>query len=204
MANAATRDWQFAVYLDDTLIGDHHFSVIEDAAGIEVRSDARFSVKLLSFEIYHYLHSARERWREQCLASIEAQTDDNGKRTRIEGHAEAASAPAIATKSAGVFVLTGAQGSQRIDGCLHSFAYWNRRFLDVPRLLNPQDGNVVDATLSQGSDDSISVRGVATAARRYTLKAPGKLIDLWYDSDGQWLALESTTESGRRVRYRLN
>jgi hypothetical protein len=41
-------------------------------------------------------------------------------------------------------------------------------------------------------------------AQRYHLHGPEMEIDLWYSAQGDWLALESLTRKGRRVRYVLN
>jgi hypothetical protein len=42
------------------------------------------------------------------------------------------------------------------------------------------------------------------SARRYALRGEKIAIDLWYSLDNDWLALESTTSGGRRVRYQIN
>ena len=52
-------------------------------------------------------------------------------------------------------------------------------------------------------DDTMQVRGAAVAAKRYRISGPKNPIDLWYSPGGEWLALESTLEGGRRLRYRL-
>ena len=41
---------------------------------------------------------------------------------------------------------------------------------------------------------------VARSARRFALKTEDADIDLWYDNDGQWLALE-TEAGGKRLQY---
>ena len=40
-------------------------------------------------------------------------------------------------------------------------------------------------------------------ASRYRLTGDKLEIDLWYDSNNQWLALQSTTENGSQLRYQL-
>jgi uncharacterized protein DUF6134 len=48
--------------------------------------------------------------------------------------------------------------------------------------------------------DSIAINGRAVTASHHQLIAPGLAIDLWY-ADGDWVALESTTTRGGRLRY---
>src|SRR5512147_1951270 len=82
-------EWNFKVYLDDTPVGYHRFTLTETAAGRELRSEARFDVKLLLFTAYSYRHEATESWRGNCLTSLEASTDDNGDLTAVKGMLEA-------------------------------------------------------------------------------------------------------------------
>jgi hypothetical protein len=46
------------------------------------------------------------------------------------------------------------------------------------------------------------VRGRPVAASRHRLTGPGLSIDLWY-AGAEWVALESSLEGGRRLRYEL-
>jgi len=52
-------------------------------------------------------------------------------------------------------------------------------------------------------EESLQVRGRNVLARRYALHAAKFRIDVWYVADRQWVQLESTTESGRRLRYQI-
>ncbi len=189
---AQAREWQFAVYLDDDLIGTHRFTLTEQGDSRLVSSEARFSVKLLSFEIYRYQHQASEVWRGDCLERLTARTDDNGTVTEVDARSEG---PSVRVKRTG--------GSELVSGCLRSYAYWNPRLLVAPRLINAQDGVIADVSFVMIGADTIRSRGQNVPARRHQLKTPKLAIDLWYDATGEWLALESTTASGRRVRYRL-
>jgi hypothetical protein len=41
------------------------------------------------------------------------------------------------------------------------------------------------------------------SASAYRLGGEGLTIDLWYDTQGRWLALESALPDGGTLRYRL-
>jgi hypothetical protein len=77
------------------------------------------------------------------------------------------------------------------QGCTMSFAYWNPLILKRAELLNAQTGEI----------ETVSVAALGDG--RYRITGPKHPIDLWYSSDGQWLALESPLASGRRLRYQL-
>jgi hypothetical protein len=62
----------------------------------------------------------------------------------------------------------------------------------------------VNVTVTPGGEEALLVRGNPVMARRYALRGPDLAIDLWYSPSNEWLALESTTEGGRRLRYQIN
>jgi hypothetical protein len=188
------RHWRFAAYLDDSPIGFHEFSISRGKDGaLEVISRAEFRVKILILEAYHYLHEAHEVWLGGCLGRLEARTDDNGEQSALAGEA-----------AAGAFRLRAGTESRRIDGCVHSFAYWDRKLLEAGRLLNAQTGAYEPVELQPLGSETIRVRGVPTTAQRVALKLPRSRIDLWYSPQGEWLGLETATDSGRRIQYRLD
>ncbi len=49
----------------------------------------------------------------------------------------------------------------------------------------------------------IQVRGKPTPSRSFRLYAEKMQIDLWYSEDQQWLALESITENGGKLIYKI-
>jgi len=197
MTARPVNEWRFSVSLDGKPIGYHHFELVERGAERELRSEARFAVKFLFIDAYRYAHDNRELWRGDCLAQIEARTDDNGTRNVVRG-----------AQSAARFVVSTAQRITELDSCVRTFAYWNPQILDATHLLNPQTGEYVPVRVVRLGEDTLAIRGIAQAAERYRLigDAAGSerlRIDLWYSPSREWLALESTTEDGRRLRYQL-
>ncbi|MEJ2106858.1 MAG: DUF6134 family protein [Acidiferrobacteraceae bacterium] len=189
-----TREWRFNVYLDDTRIGQHDFRLSEQEDGRRrIDIDARFDVKLLFFTAYRYRHSNTELWQQRCLRSIRASTDDNGDRLLVQGSAED-----------GLFRLERGADQGPLSRCVMSFAYWDPAILKADRLLNSQTGEYVDINVVPLGNDLITVAGEAVPASRYRLLAGEAVIDLWYGTDsGRWLALQSTTTSGRTLSYRM-
>ena len=84
-----------------------------------------------------------------------------------------------------------------------SFAYWNPEFLRQERLINTQNGEVVDVEVSDPELVQLEVRGDQRKAWKYQLQAVEMQIDLWYSENNEWLALESDAKGGRRLRYEL-
>jgi hypothetical protein len=85
-----------------------------------------------------------------------------------------------------------------------TFAYWNPAILRRTHLINPETGVDVPVTITLSGEQDIQVRNAPVPARHDHLQGPKVDIDLWYSTEGDWLALESVVEKGRRVRYVLH
>jgi hypothetical protein len=187
-----TKHYDFRVFLDDKDIGHHRFSVSSVDARTHVTSEARFDVKFLFMTVYEYLHSNSEVWEQDCLRTIRATTDDNGETLSVAGQYRDDH-----------LLLETPVGQQKLEGCIRTFAYWDPDLLTSGRLLNPQTGEIVPVSIEPLGESTVDVRGERVPARRLRLNNHEFAIDLWYSADEEWLALESTTENGRRLRYLL-
>jgi Family of unknown function (DUF6134) len=178
-AVASNSSHEFEVLLDSRPIGTHRFDVSRASDGThQVTSVAAFDVKFLGFNAYRYRHQATERWSRGCLAQIDASTDDNGKRLRV--------------------------ARELRDGCMSSYAYWDPEHLLKQReLLNPQTGEIDAVKVETVGEETLMVRGAPVRADRYRLRSEKFVIDLWYSKTGEWLQLDSSTDSKRQLRYRL-
>jgi hypothetical protein len=195
MASTAVRAQQvfdFDVNLDKRPIGTHRFTVSREADGsTRIQSTASFDVRFLGIAAYRYRHQATEQWQGDCLAAIEASTNDNGRSLQVSG----------LRRDAGFQLQQPA--ATALPACVSAYAYWNRDLLLRQRaLLNPQTGRLDALRVESMGRETLDVRGQAVPAERYRLHAAQNVIDLWYSLRGDWLRLESTTGS-RRLIYRL-
>lgn len=192
-AAASERSWNFRVTLDDRDIGQHRFTLSTRESGErELRSEARFDVRVLFIDAFRYRHEARERWQGDCLRALEARTDTNGTVEAVQAKTEAGR----------LAVETGSRRETH-EGCVMSFAYWNPRMLEARRLLNSQTGELLPVRVTRMGEEPIEAGGRTVTSQRYRVEAPKLSIDLWYAGE-QWLALESPAAGGRRLRYRLH
>jgi hypothetical protein len=185
------QEWNFQVFLNDDPIGFHNFRLNPQENGYELQTEAEFKVKLLFVTVYQYQHENVETWRNGCLERIEARTNDNGDKLKVIGQ-----------RDAGGFDLAATGGSDSLDAdCVRTFAYWDLAALRDTRLLNSQTGAYQPVEVDLVGRESIEVSGQQVAADRYSLEAEGLDLDLWYSPEGEWLALTSTVEKGRQLRY---
>lgn len=184
------QEWRFRVYLDDREIGHHHISLTRNGAESRLLSRAEFDVTFLSIPLFSYRHEATEVWDHGCLQRIASSTDENGTGYRVQGAVQGAA-----------FRVTTQAGEQLLPACISSFAYWDRDFLNRDRLLDPQTGEYLDVEVHYLGEQTIRVRSRETRAHHYRLDTGKTGIELWYSQADHWLALASTTEDGRLVRY---
>lgn len=191
-AFAAGQEWRFRVYLDDKEIGYHDFVLEQVDNQQRLQSEASFEYRLMFVKLYGYEHENTETWTGECLTAIDSTTDANGKPFQVSGSLEGDR-----------FVLNGTAGQVELPSCNMSFAYWNPAFLKQDRLINTQNGEVLDIEVSEPERVEIEVRGVLQPAWRYQLGAGEMKIELWYSENHEWLALETEARGGRRLRYQL-
>lgn len=188
----ASREWRFSVLLDDKPIGRHRFLLREGSDGLELTSDASFTVRFLFVDVYRYEHRAHEVWEGGCLERLDARTNENGERTVVVGRR--------ADRS---FEVTAGESTRSIDPCVQTFAYWDPRILEARQLLNPQTGEYIPVAVFALGEEALEKD---ERAHRYRLvgqtsRGAPLQIDLWYSAAREWLGLESRTPDGRRLHY---
>jgi len=184
--------YTFAVFLEDDEIGHQRFSVSSDATRTTVKIDARFEVKYWFLTVYDYRHTNTEVWQGPCLQQIRAETNDNGKNFFVNG-----------AYTENRLTLVTHAGPRTVEGCVKTFAYWDRDFLSSRTLLNSQTGEMNRVSSRRLGEEVILVRRQPTPAVHYRVETETFAIDLWYSPGGDWLALQSTTEDDSRLRYEL-
>lgn len=184
--------WNFKVLLDGKPIGTHRFTLKSESGERVLKSVASFDVKVLGFTAYRYRHEATEQWQGDCLASLTAKTDDDGKALTVKAQRDGESLD-----------LQGPKGKEKLQGCVMSFAYWLPAMLKQTRLLNAQTGEYEKVKIEPLGDDKVEAQGKTVAAKQYRITGPEQPVNLWYGADGDWLGLESTVSGGKRkLTYR--
>ncbi len=191
-ARSDARSWEFAVLLDGAPIGFHRFELVPAAEGLELVSEASFDVRVLFFNAFRYRHTTREVWDGECLTRIESNTRQNGKRFALTG-----------ARVDDRFVLESEAGNDELDDCVMSLAYWNPRFLQQAKLLNPQSGEYLPVNVESLGRQEFTVRGQPVLASAYRVTARKTDLTVWYSDSFEWLGLESVAKGGRIIRYEL-
>ncbi len=185
----------FDVWLDSRRIGEHTFTLAREDDGLQVDSEARYRVKLGFVTLFRYDHNATEQWHDGCIERLEA-------RTLVDGERVAVVAERPSNNGNDGLLLhregDGDTGQVAVDGCLATYAYWDRERMQGGRLLNPQTGQVAPATLS--ALGPLPLPGGGEPAQAFALQTPDAEIKLWYGAGDEWLALQTLTK-GRTLTY---
>lgn len=176
-ATPAGRRLAFHVLRNGTRIGEQVMSFAGDPASPTVTTDVRMAVKLGPVPVFRYRHHAVERWTGGKFASLETNTDSNGKAERVSAR----------RSDTGVVIET-AKGKITGPAAVRPFTHWNPEVFTGP-LFNPQDGKLLKVTARKVSATQWSVRGEAE-------------IDDWYDEGGVWSALKGKLKDGSMLEYR--
>ena len=191
LANA--KEWAFNVYLNKSKIGSHTFTLNDN----QLISKAKFNVKVLFIEAYKYDHTAKEQWSGDCLTSLEANTLEDKIATKVTAKIQANS-----------LMVNDGKATQNLPKCSMTFAYWNPKLIEQKQLLNPQNAEFLDTKFKKIGQETIVVKSQPTETTHYQLSGLlnglQKLnIDLWYDTNQEWVALQSTTPEGYKIMYKL-
>ena len=184
-------EWRFDVLLDGKPIGYHRFELQHQGEQKILTTEASFDVKFLFVTAFRYRHENTEVWSDDCLLSIDASTNSNGKKLRVRGSVDDES-----------FSLRSETGPATLPGCVKTFAYWNPAVLDSARLLNSQTGEYEEVAVTLEGTEPVTVDGASVDALRYRLSARAGDITLWYSQNGKtWLGLEAPAKGGRKILY---
>lgn len=187
---------RFRVLLDDREIGEHRFVISPDASGKQVRSEARFDVRVLGIPVFRYRHENVEQWSSDgCLYAISSRTRSNSDQFEVEGRRD---------PETGFRVATLAEERAFEEGCLMSFAYWDRSFLEQSSLLNSQTGELMNVSIEPLPGDTQTRVANGRPLAGYRIKADDGETDIrvWYDAEtDRWVGLESRVANDRLLAY---
>ena len=78
LSESTPEKLHFNVYRNDSLIGYHNLDFYQTSSVVESKIQIKFEVTFLGFVVYEYLHKNNEKWMDNTLVFMEANTDKNG------------------------------------------------------------------------------------------------------------------------------
>lgn len=200
MANAAPSFAALPVPPSNTLsfrimrkgdrIGTHTLNFVRSGDDLSVNIAVQMAVYLGPIRMFHYSHHNVERWNGGSFDSMDAKTDYNGEAAfctvRRDGDkltVEGSKAPRYAAPANAL-----------------AATHWNKAELNGP-MINPENGMMLHPAISDvGSCSVATASGASLLAHQYAWRGQDAL-NLWYDGQGDWLALKAVTKSGEVLIY---
>ncbi len=178
---------EFEVSYDGRKLGTHRYALTPEADALRVTSTTRLRYRLAFVPLFRYDHEANELWRDGCLVSLDATTNDDGTRYDVSARQDAGTLTLERRKPEATSETVPAD-------CPASFAYWDRARLERSALLNAQTGKLEGIAFRAEGEDEVD----GVAARRYRLTTgAGAELMLWYAADDdRWLRLETRRDKG--------
>ena len=186
----AAQQLKFAVFLNDDEIGFHKFAVNPIAGGEAVSIEASFDLEIFFINVFSYRHQAEELWQQGCLVSLNSTTTENSDEEFVKS-----------SIVDGALQVQSVEHNTSLTNCVISFAYWDVKRLQAEYLLNSQTGEYVPAELTAMGKTYFEFGGNTIVATQYRLFAEDAFINLWYDDNNVWMALQTEVKGGRVLTY---
>jgi len=180
----------FRVSRKGTTLGEHHVAFTRTDGMLTAETTLDLTVKLAFITIYRLTLRARETWSDGALIAARVDSTANGRTSFV---AAERTGDTLTVQGTGAPRYTAPPGA--VIAC-----HWNRGQLGVP-LINPQTGALLDiAVTPRGPARLKDAAGAARDAERFALTG-AYTIDLWYATDGTWMALQAAVPDGSSVIY---
>ena len=196
LSNTVGKNLHFNVYRNDSLIGHHNLDFYEKDNLIESKIAIKFEVTFLGFVVYEYLHNNHEKWMDNTLVFMEANTDKNGDLLDCK-----------VNKKENAFKILGTNGDFTLDKKITPTTYWKFDQLitgEKNKVLNSQDCSYINFEIKYLGDEMIYDNSLK--ASRYKLlgkefTGDDVNIDIWY-KDKKWVKM-IFLKDGSTVEYFL-
>jgi hypothetical protein len=181
---------RFAIMRNGEQIGTHAIEISRTGTETNVRTTTDLTVKVLFVTAYRLQHNATERWVNGQLVAFASTTDNNGTRHKVSA----------TMGSAGLEVDADGKTS-RVDKGVVPASLWNPEFLKRKTVLDTQDGQLDQISVTDGGTEDLSFDGRAIKAHHYQMK--GRYAqDLWYDERGRLVQVKLVGSDGSVISYR--
>jgi hypothetical protein len=179
----------FTVFRGASQIGTHRVEFLQGGPDPVVEISIDLVVRFAGIPVYRYTHRSREEWSGDRLRRLDSSTDDSGTRTEVRARAVADG-----------LAVEGSGGSFLAPADIKPTSYWMEDMTRRSRLLNTQEGIVIDVAARQTGTDRLTIAGTPVDIRVY--EVTGDLnTRVGYAGSGDWVDLEFAAR-GSTIRYR--
>jgi hypothetical protein len=180
----------FQIMRKGSRIGTHTLAFSGNGDDLTVNIDVKMAVYLGPIRMFHYTHHDVETWKGGKFVSLDAKTDYNGD-----------AAWCTVRRDGDQLIVQGSKAAKyTAPSNTLAATHWNKAELQGP-MINPENGMMLHPKISDVGSCSVALAsGTTTPAHQYAWRGKNSL-DLWYDTQGDWVALKAVTPSGEVLNY---
>lgn len=181
---------EFAISRDGSEIGRRVLTFAREDGRLVVDTRIEIAVRMLFVVVYRFERRARSVWRDGLVERYEAETDDDGKKSRIR----------VTAREHGLAIE--ANGSSRIvPRALKTREFWNIDILTEKAAIDTATGAVERIVVSGPERTSLQLGNRTIPARHYRLMGKTER-ELWYGQEGGLLQISRKARDGSTILTR--
>lgn len=189
LAAAYAGGLQFEVRRDGRSIGRHEVTFEREGEALRVTAQSDIRVRFLGIPIYRFDYRSESLWDESGLLRLEAETDDDGRESRV-----------VARREAEELRIEGSGGRAQVGAPLFPTDHWHPAVLDERAVLNTLTGRINAVDIVFEGEEEIEAGGGTRPARRYSYDGDLQAT-VWYDRQGRWVGLRFLGQDGTPIDY---
>ena len=183
---------RFEILRNEKPFGFHEIRFSQDGNQVMTDISIEMTYKFGPLTLFKYRHTNREVYERGALVSLDAQTNDDGKRLFVRAEKNGKELDVKTHEEDYMAPLTALPST-----------YWHTLYLDDDRLINTQYGGHNRVTVERSGQDRREITGVERDVVLYDfedLKAGNKATFIYDLKTGQWVGLEMSIR-GSELRY---
>ena len=175
-------------------IGSCVFQFERSSETLVVRIDVELIVRILSIPVYRWTHHSIERWVDDRLVKMTADTDDNGARRHVEAVSDQAGSIRLAVEGK----ITS------VDGDAVPASFWNPAVLKSKTVINAVSGEAAHPVVRRVEDSGVGPPVNGRAANVFLLtSAPALKQELWFGANDRLVQFIAFAPDGSGIVYHM-
>ncbi len=181
---------RFSVMRNGETVGSHRLRFERTPAGLTVEADFALEIPFLFFTAYRYSYRSVARWQDGRIVRLEAETDDDGERSRVTAE----------ERGDGRLWIAGPKGSLNAPQDVLPTNHWNPVVVGRDQVLNTITGGLNAVTIQDLGEETVETSAGSVRARHYLYT--GELDnEVWYDANGRWVKMRFPARDGSMIEY---
>lgn len=168
----------FDIYRNNKKIGTHTLTFTRKGSDTVVDIDIKMKATLGFIPLYKYRHTNREIWRGDQLLSIDAFTNDNGKKAFVRAY-----------KNGNVLKVTSNNHAYTTSANIMSTSYWHRSTAYQKQLINTQTGKLINVGIVDKKSISTPMGKQIRPSQKYVISGDIKTIVSYDKGTSEWIGL---------------